>query len=285
MKYYLDTEFHEYHKQQKCFGIKIRKPIPTIDLISIGIVSEDIQREVPYGGDTEDLKKVITNKEYYAICKDFNLVDAWCANQGTKENPNYWLKDNVLKSIWKELEIKDNKWDKNTTLFTYTSNPISNSRVVEFNYFRLKYLINKYGKTKKQITKEILEFINEDIKVVIKETNTSFKGESNIIYESKPEFYAYYADYDWVVFAQLFGTMMDLPKGFPMYCKDLKQEIDRKVDNKRNSTDRSKVNVASFDVYLKGLKNDSNYPKQNNEHNALADAKWNKKLHKFLNTI
>lgn len=31
--------------------------------------------------------------------------------------------------------------------------------------------------------------------------------------DPNPEFYAYYADYDWVVFCQIFGTMIDLPKG------------------------------------------------------------------------
>jgi len=39
----------------------------------------------------------------------------------------------------------------------------------------------------------------------------------------KPEIWGYYADYDWVLFCQLFGTMMDLPKRFPMYCRDIKQ--------------------------------------------------------------
>lgn len=28
-----------------------------------------------------------------------------------------------------------------------------------------------------------------------------------------------------------------------------------------------------------------NYPKQSNKHNALADAKWNKELHKFLQSL
>jgi len=28
-----------------------------------------------------------------------------------------------------------------------------------------------------------------------------------------------------------------------------------------------------------------NYPKQTNEHNALADAKWNYELYKFLNNL
>lgn len=39
----------------------------------------------------------------------------------------------------------------------------------------------------------------------------------------KPEFWAYYSDYDWVALCQLYGTMMDLPKGWPMFCLDLKQ--------------------------------------------------------------
>ena len=38
----------------------------------------------------------------------------------------------------------------------------------------------------------------------------------------KIEFYGYYASYDWVVLCQLFGTMMHLPKGWPMFIHDLK---------------------------------------------------------------
>jgi len=73
----------------------------------------------------------------------------------------------------------------------------------------------------------------------------------------KPEFWAYYADYDWVALCQLFGTMMDLPKGFPMYCRDIKQWCDQLGNPK--------------------------LPKQNKgEHHALADAKWNKKAWVFL---
>ncbi len=73
----------------------------------------------------------------------------------------------------------------------------------------------------------------------------------------KPEFWGYYADYDWVVFAQMFGTMMDLPKGFPMYCNDIKQ--------------------LCFSLGNPKL------PQQGKgEHNALADAGWNKKAFEFL---
>lgn len=64
-----------------------------------------------------------------------------------------------------------------------------------------------------------------------------------------PEFWAYYASYDWVVLCQLFGTMMQLPNGWPMYVLDLKQESKR--------------------LAL------PNFPKQEGgAHNALADAHW-----------
>jgi len=73
----------------------------------------------------------------------------------------------------------------------------------------------------------------------------------------KPEFWGYYADYDWVVFCQLFGTMMNLPKGWPMYCRDLKQWCDSLGNPK--------------------------LPKQTStEHNALEDARWNRDVYKFL---
>lgn len=77
---------------------------------------------------------------------------------------------------------------------------------------------------------------------------------------SKPEFWAYYADYDWVVLCQLFGTMMDLPKGWTMYCRDIKQL----ADDLGNPT----------------------LPEQGKgEHNALADAQWNKVAWDFLQGI
>lgn len=50
--------------------------------------------------------------------------------------------------------------------------------------------------------------------------------------DSTPEFWGYYADYDWVVFCQIFGAMIDLPKGWPMYCRDLKQLCDEKGNPK-----------------------------------------------------
>jgi hypothetical protein len=77
---------------------------------------------------------------------------------------------------------------------------------------------------------------------------------------SKPEFWGYYADYDWVVFCQIFGAMIDLPKGWPMYCRDIKQLCDSVGNPKLPEQDRS-------------------------EHNALNDARWNKIAFDFLSTM
>jgi 3'-5' exoribonuclease-like protein len=92
----------------------------------------------------------------------------------------------------------------------------------------------------------------------VRRTNSATLVRSFIGNNSKPEFWGYYADYDWVVFCQLFGTMINLPKGWPMYCRDLKQWCDM-LGNPR-------------------------LPKQTSqEHNALADARWNKEVWDFLN--
>lgn len=38
-----------------------------------------------------------------------------------------------------------------------------------------------------------------------------------------PEFWGWYADYDWIVVCQLFGRMIDLPADWPKFCRDTKQ--------------------------------------------------------------
>jgi len=43
---------------------------------------------------------------------------------------------------------------------------------------------------------------------------------------TKPEFWGYYAEYDWVVLCQLYGAMIDLPKTWPKHCNDIKQLAD-----------------------------------------------------------
>ena len=73
----------------------------------------------------------------------------------------------------------------------------------------------------------------------------------------KPELWGYYADYDWVALCQLYGTMMDLPEGWPKFCLDLKQ---------------LSVDVGS----------PQHPPDPEGEHNALVDARWNRDLYGFL---
>jgi hypothetical protein len=86
----------------------------------------------------------------------------------------------------------------------------------------------------------------------------------------KPEFWGYYADYDWVALCQLFGTMMDLPKGWPRYCRDIKQEADRKEADAR-------IKHPEFKLWL---------PEQGKgEHHALADARWNRKAWEYVKSF
>jgi len=74
-----------------------------------------------------------------------------------------------------------------------------------------------------------------------------------------PEFWGYYADYDWVALCQLYGRMIDLPKGWPMYCRDLKQLLDERGNPKM--------------------------PKPLKEHNALSDAQWNWLVYRKLQEV
>ncbi len=129
-------------------------------------------------------------------------------------------------------------------------------------------------KTNAQIVQEVFEFCTGD-------TLTLEKAKYyEVDYESKNiEFYAYYADYDWVLFCSLFGRMIDLPKGFPMYCNDLKQTFDEK------KLPESELKNCNVSVVNKTLKDHYLYPKQTTEHNALADAKWNYELYKFLKSL
>lgn len=78
----------------------------------------------------------------------------------------------------------------------------------------------------------------------------------------KPEFWAYYASYDWVVLCQLFGTMMDLPKHWPMFCRDIMQ---------LKQPGQKLPQLDAEDDDSDGTK-----------HNALSDALWNKIAYEVL---
>lgn len=123
-------------------------------------------------------------------------------------------------------------------------------------------------KSNKRIADEIIQFVNHPKPTVL----------------DNPEFYAYYADYDWVVFCSLFGRMIDLPAGFPMYCKDLKQMLDEKSKYwiGKSTLERTQCMGTDITKDIVDIKSHPNYPKKENEHSALDDAKWNFELYKFL---
>lgn len=77
--------------------------------------------------------------------------------------------------------------------------------------------------------------------------------------DSAPEFWSWCSAYDWVVLCQLYGTMMDKPEGWPSYCRDLQQELDRL-----------------------GISDDALPRNAGTTHDALADARWHRDIFAFL---
>ncbi len=75
------------------------------------------------------------------------------------------------------------------------------------------------------------------------------------------EMWGWYADYDHVILSQLFGRMIDLPKGMPMYTRDLKQEVDLWCEEYPHQKGAVQDALAKADARCPGT-----------EHNALEDA-------------
>ena len=76
-----------------------------------------------------------------------------------------------------------------------------------------------------------------------------------------PEFWAYYAGYDWVLFCKIFGTLLDLPERWPQLCLDVKQLM---------------IEI--------GLDNEPPHLVQDpsTKHHALHDARWLRDLHCWI---
>lgn len=265
MNYFFDTEFIEgMHKP--LFGKKRH----FIDLISIGIVSED-------------------GRELYAVSKEFDVKKAYA---------NDWVRENVVLPIFFELAVHEffdghfkDEWLHEQQPVTY---PVfrKNTKWV-WNQKWLKRLLERYGKSHEEIKRQIVAFVGGEFcgygtlhPFVISTDNT--RG-------FPVDFYGYYADYDWVVLASLFGSMNELPLRFPMYARDLKQMLDEKQETYVEElipTMRVVDNVPFHESVIRqraericDLKNLNTFPKNNNEHNALADAKWNKELYHFLQQL
>lgn len=113
-----------------------------------------------------------------------------------------------------------------------------------------KYDDNKTWLKHYEIREKVKEFIFDPYNNLLIQDKTPSK-------EDEIEMWGYFADYDWVAFCQLFGTMICLPYCFPKFCMDLKQ--------------------------LSVMKGNPQHPKQmSTEHNALEDARWNKQLYDYL---
>lgn len=180
-------------------------------------------------------------REYYAMNRDLNLKHA---------KKNKWLNDNVLSKLPEKQPLYP---------------PYGSPRIWQES---MRWL------PMEQIRQEVIDFCGG-------KPDWDESGSFYTYANGTPIFYGYYADYDWVVFCWLFGTMMDLPNGFPMFCKDLKQMLDDKLNDFQitlgevEEWDKTeKDREATFDEKLKWLKKQPNYPTQKNEHNALDDAKF-----------
>lgn len=229
----------------------IGKKRHVIDLISIGIVAED-------------------GREYQAISNAYRYSDA-----------STWVQMNVI-----------------TPLYQHTVHGTARQ------FYETDNFQKHYGKSLYSIAKEIIEFVNPDLGFHTSAYNNSElrpgcgsslekhfdlhdAWEFDGYYMARPQFYGYYSDYDWVLFCSLFGTMMQLPKGFPMYCRDLKQTLDEKVAGLKNSDLLSHFHQdkeLTFEEKLDLVKTKNpKYPDVgDNAHLAIEDARWNKRLYEFL---
>lgn len=75
----------------------------------------------------------------------------------------------------------------------------------------------------------------------------------------KVELWGYYSAYDHVALCWLFGPMVDLPPGMPMYTRDAKQLCDS-LGNPR-------------------------LPPNNGAHDALVDARWTRSVWQLLTAV
>jgi 3' exoribonuclease, RNase T-like len=74
-----------------------------------------------------------------------------------------------------------------------------------------------------------------------------------------PQFWAYFAAFDWVIMSQLFGNFDDWPRPWPQRCNDLAQL-----------------------AWSSGVELEELPPQTSTAHNALNDARWNRDVFDWL---
>lgn len=107
------------------------------------------------------------------------------------------------------------------------------------------------------------DWLRENVLLKLGENEADWKSRDQIAEElidfcgQDPTFWAYYPAHDHTCLYSLYGRLLDSPKGWPMRSNCLKQ--------------------VQFHLGVDKL------PEQEGgDHNALADAKWNKEVYEFL---
>lgn len=118
---------------------------------------------------------------------------------------------------------------------------------LKFNKWSFQRRLEKFGESREQIAGRLREFLG-------------YTGPGLLEPPAEElEFYAYYAAYDWVMLTSLEGGFERLPAGFPFFCFDLKQKM------------------AEWGLSKEWQ--ETRLPAPDDEHHALADARWNKQLY------
>lgn len=181
-------------------------------------------------------------REYYAVNSDFNL------KQITDEPHSFdWIVDNVLPGLPATKHNRDR-------LKVYMDRQRNLAPGPNLKYFELNMKSTKM-KPKWVIANEVREFIVGGIveHVIVDDQGKEVERVTNPA--ERPELWAYYSAYDHVALAQLYGPMISLPKFMPMWTHDLMQ-------------------------LAENLPKDQWPEKPADEHNALADARWNLALYR-----
>lgn len=165
-------------------------------------------------------------RTYYAQSVDFN-----------HRNVSEWVKENVMKQLPMCPWAKPAKWG---IPGLYRADKTYHKRFGQCVDQHRGIVHNCPWRTRVQIRHEILSFLNPER-------------------HGNPELWGWITSYDYVSFCQLFGTMMDLPNGYPHYIKDIQYLLDER-----------------------GISDDQLPQQQEGLHNALADAQHLKKLWEYL---
>lgn len=167
-------------------------------------------------------------REFYAVSTDFD-----------RNRCNEWVKDNVLPNLHATISHKSQFMTRATL-------------AQQLRYFisahddRFGKCIN-CGRAPKSHHRLLADLHTEYMSVS--------EGRLGLACRKMPPFelWGYYSAYDHVALAQLFGRMIDLPAGWPMFTHDVRQFMDH-------------VGIRREDLPAE--------PDQ--KHNALADARWNR---------